>query len=333
MICSRGDYIKWIVLATLFLTFAVPVGAQNFKVVSFRQLPSDVSAFISPVRDLNGDDCGLVKVLAPDDFAFSTPLGIVKRIDKVGEIWLYVPRGTKKITIKHPQLGVLRDYAFPSRLDSHMTYELTIGLPMSSEAVVEHLEPLITTVTDTLVVTRVDTVVVRPMKKPVPFAFGPVVSAGVGGKSITPTAGLMLFALKRHGGFVHVSTNFGSIGKTVGVCDKDGSIGLHSPYYSGRTRRSFYMVNAGAMHRLSRRVAIFEGIGYADSALAWELAQSEGRGYVRNDGYSCRGISFEIGTMLTFKRIAIMASVSSINGREWYGSIGIGIRFGKIIKI
>lgn len=126
MICSRGDYIKWIVLATLFLTFAVPAGAQNFKVVSFRQLPSDVSAFISPVRDLNGDDCGLVKVLAPDDFAFSTPLGIVKRIDKVGEIWLYVPRGTRKITIKHPQLGVLRDYAFPSRLDSHMTYELTI---------------------------------------------------------------------------------------------------------------------------------------------------------------------------------------------------------------
>ena len=43
---------------------------------------------------------------------FSTPLGIVKRIDKVGEIWLYVPRGTRKITIKHPQLGVLRDYAF-----------------------------------------------------------------------------------------------------------------------------------------------------------------------------------------------------------------------------
>lgn len=37
MICSRGDYIKWIVLATLFLTFAVPAGAQNFKVVSFRQ--------------------------------------------------------------------------------------------------------------------------------------------------------------------------------------------------------------------------------------------------------------------------------------------------------
>ena len=183
MICSRGDYIKWIVLATLFLTFAVPAGAQNFKVVSFGQLPSDVSAFISPVRDLNGDDCGLVKVLAPDDFAFSTPLGIVKRIDKVGEIWLYVPRGTRKITIKHPQLGVLRDYAFPSRLDSHMTYELTIGLPMSSEAVVEHLEPLITTVTDTLVVTRVDTVVVRPMKSryPLPLArlFPPVWEANL----------------------------------------------------------------------------------------------------------------------------------------------------------
>ena len=51
-------------------------------------MPNDVSAFITPVRDLNDEPCALVKVEAPSDFAFSTPLGIVSRKDKVGEIWL-----------------------------------------------------------------------------------------------------------------------------------------------------------------------------------------------------------------------------------------------------
>ena len=38
---------------------------------------NDISAFISPVRDLNGQACALLKVEAPKDFAFSSPLGIV----------------------------------------------------------------------------------------------------------------------------------------------------------------------------------------------------------------------------------------------------------------
>ena len=103
--------------------------AQQFTVSSFRVLPDDVSGFISPVRDLNGDDCGLVKIVASDDFAFSTPLGIVKRADHKGEIWLYLPQGSKKITIKHAEWGVLRDYVFPTRIESRMAYELVIDEP------------------------------------------------------------------------------------------------------------------------------------------------------------------------------------------------------------
>ena len=90
---------------------AAPVSADStFTVESFRQLPTDVSAFIDAVRDLNGEACALVKVVAPADFAFSSPLGIVKRLDEVGEIWLYLPKGTKTLTLKHPEWGVLRDY-------------------------------------------------------------------------------------------------------------------------------------------------------------------------------------------------------------------------------
>ena len=107
--------------------------AQDFAVKQFRQLPNDVSAFIDPVRDLNDEPCALIKVAAPEEFAFSSPLGIVVRRDEVGEIWLYMPRGSKMLTIKHPRWGVLRDYRFPQPLESHVTYELTLDLPRQDD--------------------------------------------------------------------------------------------------------------------------------------------------------------------------------------------------------
>ena len=81
-------------------------------------------------------------------------------------------------------------------------------------------------------------------------------------------------ALKRHGGFVHFASDFGKIGPTAGECDKNGKIANVLPFYSGRTRQSVYMVNAGPAHRVTDRLVIYEGIGYSAAALAWELAPS-----------------------------------------------------------
>ena len=90
-------------VAILFAAIVcISAQAQKFAVKSFRMLPNDVSAFIEPVHDFNDEGCALVKVQGTADFVFSSPLGIVKRVDNVGEIWIYLPRGSKKITIKHP---------------------------------------------------------------------------------------------------------------------------------------------------------------------------------------------------------------------------------------
>jgi len=45
----------------------------------------------------------------------------------VGEVWVYVPHGIKKITIKHPQLGILRDYYFPCTIEKATTYEMMLA--------------------------------------------------------------------------------------------------------------------------------------------------------------------------------------------------------------
>ena len=149
---SFGNAGRLLFVVCLWLLSAGSALSQEFSVSSFRILPNDVSAFVNSVRDLNDEACALVKVEAPADFAFSTPLGIVKRKDEVGEIWLYLPKGTKMITLKHPDWGVLRDYKLGMALESRMTYEMKLTLP----------KPAVTERHDTIVQVRtvVDTVTV-----------------------------------------------------------------------------------------------------------------------------------------------------------------------------
>lgn len=320
----------YLTIAVLVIALGAALGAsaKGFTVESFRALPNDVSAFINPVRDLNDEDCGLIKVIASEDFAFSTPLGIVKRVDNVGEIWLYIPRGSKKITIKHPEWGVLRDYVLPAKIESHMTYELKINEPVKPVTITMP-EPIVTTVVDTFVMTRVDTLVIAPQKRRIPFKAAAMATAAYGGRSNDFSAGMMLMALKRHGAFAHLSTDFGKIGPTVGSCGKDGLMEETLPFYSGRTRHSCMLFNAGAAHRLSEHATIFEGLGYSYSNVAWELAPSEGGGYVKNTHYSTAGLSVEVGVALNFGKIAVSASAITIKGKNFYASIGIGYKFGK----
>lgn len=321
--------LRVMIMALLANACVVSMSAQEFKIESFKELPNDISAFINPVKDLNDEGCAIVKVIASSpDFAFSTPLGIAKRIDKTGEIWLYLPRGSKKITLKHPSWGVMRDYAFPSRLESHKTYELCVKEPVRNIAA-NNVTPIVTTIRDTLVVTRVDTLVIKPSKPRVPFETDILATAGLGGKASYLTWGLMATFMRRHGGFIHVSTDFGKTGHLTENCDRYGIIGGMQRFYSGATRRKSLMATAGASHRAGPHFVIFEGIGYSSNTLAWQLAKSEGSGYVRNSYFSHKGLTAEAGLLFRFKRVAIAASILTVKGSEWFGSVGIGVRLGK----
>lgn len=152
------------ILLFILSLWSASVQAQEFSVAGFRLLPNDVSAFITPVRDLNDEPCALVKVEAPSDFAFSTPLGIVSRKDKVGEIWLYLPKGSKLLTIKHPEWGVLRDYRFSKPLESRMTYELKLKLPKPTPIIQEKHDTIVE------VKTVIDTIAVPQVRKKMPLA-------------------------------------------------------------------------------------------------------------------------------------------------------------------
>lgn len=111
------------------ILFPVWIKAQNISVKSFKMLETDLEArVISPKKDQNGDKCAIIKVVTSEKgFVFDGDMnGIVTTVYKTGEYWIYVPWGAKKITIKHAQLGVLRNYIYPIPIKEATVYEMVL---------------------------------------------------------------------------------------------------------------------------------------------------------------------------------------------------------------
>ena len=106
------------------------LSAQDISVSSFRALENDLTANTHGTmeKDFNGETAALIKVMTTEQgFAFDGGMvGIVKTKQGIGEVWVYVPHGIKKITIQHPRLGVLRDYFFPISIEKARTYEMKL---------------------------------------------------------------------------------------------------------------------------------------------------------------------------------------------------------------
>ena len=120
-----------IIILMMMLMGWMGLSAQGISVTSFKPLPNDLTANLAgtQVKDQNGEVAALIKVVTTQTgFTFEGGMaGIVKTKQEVGEIWVYVPHGIQKITIKHPQLGVLRDYFFPCAIDAARTYEMVLA--------------------------------------------------------------------------------------------------------------------------------------------------------------------------------------------------------------
>ena len=105
--------------------------AQNkIQVTSFQRMETDITARITaPQRDQNGEICALIRIVTTEkDFMFEPDaLGIVARENKPGEIWLYVPRGARRISIMHEKYGILRNYFYPDLIEKATVYEMELS--------------------------------------------------------------------------------------------------------------------------------------------------------------------------------------------------------------
>ena len=119
-----------LVLALMMIFGASAVMAQGIAVSEFRLLENDLTANLQGTmqKDHNGEVAALIKVETTEQgFVFDGGMvGIVKTIQKTGEIWVYVPHGIKRMTIQHQQLGTLRDYYFPIVIEKAKTYQMKL---------------------------------------------------------------------------------------------------------------------------------------------------------------------------------------------------------------
>ena len=116
---------------TFWLCLISLAQAQNISVASFELAPNDLTANLegTTVYDQNGQKCALIRIQTTQKgFSFDVGALGVQKVDdnKVGEIWVYVPEGVKRISIRHQQLGSLLDYGFPVTLMGSKTYVMQL---------------------------------------------------------------------------------------------------------------------------------------------------------------------------------------------------------------
>ena len=121
--------IKLLLVISLFFVATATKAQNKIQVTSFNRMETDVTARITaPQRDQNGEVCALIRIVTTiKDLMFEPDaLGIAARENKTGEIWLYVPRGARRISIMHDKFGVLRNYFYPDIIDKGTVYEMEI---------------------------------------------------------------------------------------------------------------------------------------------------------------------------------------------------------------
>ena len=109
------------------MLLTVSAFAQGFRFGNFRETPTDMTAATSGVKDLNGRAAALIRfVVRAPQFEFDANMGIIKTEKHTGEVWVYVPHGTKRLTVRHPYLGVVRDFEPPVAIKSKTTYDVEL---------------------------------------------------------------------------------------------------------------------------------------------------------------------------------------------------------------
>ena len=124
---------RFYILALLLMAWAGSLLAQSgpkISVASFTPLVGDMTTTSQEGKrlDQNNEVAALIKIVTSETgFTFEAgALGVVDSQQRNGEIWVWVPRGSRKITILHQQLGVLRDYRYPVEIEADRTYEMVL---------------------------------------------------------------------------------------------------------------------------------------------------------------------------------------------------------------
>lgn len=314
-----------ILLVLLVSSFAAAAASMtqadssDFRVKSFRKLEWDLDARSNyPMIDQNGRKAALIKVVISGvDFDFDVGvMGIVGIKQEVGEIWVYVPENVRKITIRHSDYGIIRDYRFGIPIESATVYELVLQIPRKPVGTV--------VVKDSIVYVPAPVPAAEPEKpkrKPVGISVLPVLSAGLFSGDLV--FGGMVACRRPVGAYLKALSDFRS-SEYAYLCSSDGTTPDGYIWTSGNTRVSRFSVSAGGILKCTGWLDACAGAGYGRRTLFWE--DTDGA-WAKVEDVSLQGILAELGAMMHFGRLTVYAGVSSLRFRRVDAEVGVGFLF------
>lgn len=117
----------FIIMLSLMLVFPAFVKAQDIQVKRFERNYTSLIARMNQANDNAGEACAVLRCyVRGNEYSIEPNLGIVKKEILDGEIRLWVPQGTKRITVRHKGLKPLIGYEIPIRVESKIDYDVDI---------------------------------------------------------------------------------------------------------------------------------------------------------------------------------------------------------------
>ena len=129
------------ILIVVMMMWGLCAAAQTprITITKFEHNPLSIIGKMDPVRDANGDDCAVIRFFVSDRY-FSIDEAL--RTDTlIGELRTWIPKRTKRLTIRHEGMLPLVGYEIPMLIESKNTYEATVEAVVTTK--VEKNKPAI----------------------------------------------------------------------------------------------------------------------------------------------------------------------------------------------
>ena len=120
---------KKMMIVLLLIVAANGMKAQDIEVTKFERKVTSLIGSTNAVNDNNGEPCAVIRFLVRDaSFIIEPNMGMMKLETMPGEIRVWVPKGTKRLTIRKEGLIPLVGYEIPVTVESKATYEAEIAV-------------------------------------------------------------------------------------------------------------------------------------------------------------------------------------------------------------
>ena len=116
-----------ITIYVMMMALKATVSAQDIQITKFERNYTSLIASMNPVYDNSGEVCAVVRFLMRDnDFVIEPNLGFMRADTLSGEIRMWIPKSTKRITVRRNGAMPLMGYEIPIRIEPKVTYEAVI---------------------------------------------------------------------------------------------------------------------------------------------------------------------------------------------------------------